>query len=513
MAISIENVNYYFWRTPSFNRLWNHWPDEQKALFIRLANAVHHQGFDWYPTRGDLRIGRKNIGPDDGNNVAVCYLRRTGLLLKFQRSLGNEALNSQHCLLFEAPNYIPPFGFILYFQARGPEAGNWPRDYENIPPSENMTLPINTILYGPPGTGKTFSTTALALSVLADFEDAGAYAATVQDGAYAAAPGTVRWREWVERFEDLRKAGRVEVTTFHQNYSYEDFVEGLRAKVVTNKDENTRGETTSVAYDIEPGIFKRIAYRAMYAWLTGTAPEAGDRSEAEVIEVVDAWLGDGKEPDQKRAAGAEAPPYVLIIDEINRGNMSRILGELITLLEDSKRAKLEDEIESGDQPMAATLAYTKLPFMVPPNLYIIGTMNTADRSLVGLDLALRRRFSFIELEPHPEALCNAISDAPALNLQSFLGTLNARIETELDRDHKIGHAFLCGVSDIAGLQQAMRDKVIPQLIEYFHDAPPKLQRVLGNSGFVSFSDNRPVRIQGINRGALSNVNSYMAFFQ
>ena len=124
-------------------------------------------------------------------------------------------------------------------------------------------------------------------------------------------------------------------------------------------------------------------------------------------------------------------PYVLIVDEINRGNISRIFGELITLIEDSKRQGAEEEL-------SVTLPYSKEEFSVPSNVYIIGTMNSSDRSLTGLDIALRRRFTFVEMPPKPELL-NDI-EVEGVNIGKLLEVINQRIEVLLDRDHCIGHA-------------------------------------------------------------------------
>ena len=123
--------------------------------------------------------------------------------------------------------------------------------------------------------------------------------------------------------------------------------------------------------------------------------------------------------------------YVLIIDEINRGNISRIFGELITLIEDSKR-------EGADETLSVTLPYSKEEFSVPQNIYLIGTMNSSDRSLTGLDIALRRRFTFVEMPPKPELLNEIIVEG--LNIGKLLEVINQRIEVLLDRDHCIGHA-------------------------------------------------------------------------
>jgi 5-methylcytosine-specific restriction protein B len=380
-----------------------------------------------------------------------------------------------------------------------------------------MNLPVNTILYGPPGTGKTLATTALALACV-DAADTPADAKAAADatitGNYREMPDKAGWGGWVDSFDKLRREGRIEFTTFHQNYAYEDFIEGIRAKA--------DGEG-KVHYSTEPGVFKRIAYRALYAWLTGNPcplVKAEDFTGAPATKLVRDWLLTGERPDDSRKDD-DVPRYVLVIDEINRGNMARIMGELITLIEDSKRARRK--VGVGQQPLSAVLPYSAEPFIVPPNLYIIGTMNTADRSLTGLDLALRRRFCFVELEPKSEALCAAVTDdsGSTLDLRKLLECLNERIEAELDRDLRIGHAFLVNVKTNKDLAEAMRKKVLPLLFEYFHDRPDMLRRVLGKAGggdtppcaFVKFTvdtaaGQMPVR--QVQTGALSLLENYSA---
>jgi len=174
-------------------------------------------------------------------------------------------------------------------------------------------------------------------------------------------------------------------------------------------------------------------------------------------------------------------PYVLIIDEINRGNTSRIFGELITLIEDTKRA-------GTDEAMAALLPYSQETFIVPDNLYIIGTMNTADRSLALIDTALRRRFDFIEMMPKPSLIIGD-DEQPliidGIEIQKMLETINNRIEALYDREHTIGHAFFMKLKDdstINHLASIFRNKILPLLEEYFFEDWKKITQVLGNSG-------------------------------
>ncbi len=195
-----------------------------------------------------------------------------------------------------------------------------------------------------------------------------------------------------------------------------------------------------------------------------------------------------KEFEVSYRAGAEKlrintkPNYVIIIDEISRGNVSQIFGEIITLIEDDKRIGKEESLE-------VTLPYSREKFGIPASLYILGTMNTADRSVEALDTALRRRFSFREMTPDSNLIAESgklKSRSGALNgisLPELLDTLNRRIERLLDRDHLIGHSYLMSVSDLNDLKSAFQDRIIPLLQEYFYGDFGKIGLVLGR-GFL-----------------------------
>lgn len=226
-------------------------------------------------------------------------------------------------------------------------------------------------------------------------------------------------------------------TTFHQAFSYEDFIEGIKPRMEAS-------QTEDLGYEIADGVFKKIC---------------------------------------KRASNDPQNRYAIFIDEINRGNIANIFGELITLIEADKRTGMENE-------MSVTLPYSKEPFSVPANLDIIGTMNTADRSVEALDTALRRRFNFQEMMPEPSLIDKVLGDQSkfdGLQLSNILETINNRIEKLVDRDHTIGHAYflkLKGSKDLrTDLVSVFCDNIIPLLQEYFYNDYPKIGLVLG-AGFI-----------------------------
>lgn len=302
--------------------------------------------------------------------------------------------------------------------------------------NDQLILPsVNTILYGPPGTGKTYNSVKYAVD-------------TVDE--YFNKDSSKKFKTYVERFNELKAAGQIAFTTFHQSYGYEEFIEGI--KPFLGKRSVRRGRS-DLNYKISDGVFKEFCNKA-----------ASDRSNK----------------------------YVFIIDEINRGNISKIFGELITLIEDSKRA-------GEDEAMSVTLPYSQEYFSVPENVYILGTMNTADRSIALMDTALRRRFEFIEMMPKEKLLTDIVIDN--VNVKKMLETMNRRIEALYDREHTLGHAFFMPLKNekkatINQLSSIFKNKIIPLLQEYFYEDYEKIMLVLGinpqnddDSKFISVKSN------------------------
>lgn len=364
----------------------------------------------------------------------------------------------------------------------------------------NYKAPLNQILYGPPGTGKTYNTVLEAAKIVTGNE-------------------SITYDEALQVFnENLNN--QIEFITFHQNYSYEDFIQGLRPDTENGKD---------LSFEKKDGVFKRIADRALKNIEASNNPASakndfdvvfheliqplndGDVEELEIKMKKSSFyitevgeksiefrknIGDsnhtlsintlrkmydkgendiilgGLQPyynpilelllvmGKSQVTSVSRKNYVIIIDEINRANISRVFGELITLIEEDKRSH-------GKIPMRVTLPSGD-SFIVPSNLYIIGTMNTADKSISLLDIALRRRFEFVPMYPK--------TNIEGVNSPTVLETINAEIIKRKGHDFTIGHAYFMGDNYL--LEKTINNKVIPLLLEYFMNDEKEVATIL-----------------------------------
>ena len=443
------NVIGYLWTSGKFPRKGNRWyqigTGEDGWRDFRDNHWVHLGGqadMD-RPEEGEYRLDEPKpgdvvlvrTGTQEGRGIGIVYRNDYG-----ERSHRNRRIHVLWVNKERAPLAadIPATRFSIAgrtdYEAFA-KSHAYSATMDLLPPPQPLPPPpptvhhaLNTILYGPPGTGKTWHTVTRAVAIVEGRE--------VSDVTQEDRPAVKR------RFEEHRDAGRIEMVTFHQNTTYEDFVEGIRPVLAESRDSDMeptpeRKHAGEIRYEMSRGVFRRIAERA------------------------------ADDPDER---------YVLIIDEINRGNIARIFGELITLIEDSKRIGQHDEAR-------VTLPGSKTDFGVPANLHVLGTMNTADRSIALLDTALRRRFVFDEMMPDPSH-SGIAKDLDGIDCGKVLDAMNRRIAVLLDREHQIGHTYFLRVNTLAALASTFRNRIMPLLQEYFYDDWEKIRAVLNNNGFV-----------------------------
>ena len=422
VSTNVDNTDKDYWEEFNSNyRIFTGNPGIRKKYPLHL------------PKRGEIVLVRYGLkegrgigivirngyvdGWSENGKLHVKWINKTHSALSVNRPLvGFSSADEKTVDAFrQSEKYAKTFELIDRLGGQNKTKVDLPPDGPKDDLTEKFKVPRNQIIYGPPGTGKTWSTTARALAII--------------DGETALEkPDHEKFRQL--RFNPEDGSGQVAMVTFHQNFAYEDFVEGIRPTLNDGR--------TSLSYELRPGIFKRLVDAAL------------DR------------------PSDR---------FVLIIDEINRGNIAKIFGELITLIEDSRRIGQTDGT-------FVTLPYSGRQFGVPDNLHIIGTMNTADRSIQLLDTALRRRFTFIEMMPVPEHELIR-SDVEGIDCQKMLKTMNERIAALLDREHQIGHTYLFDVDDLTSLSKVFRNKFFPLLQEYFFEDWSKIQTVLNHNKFVS----------------------------
>lgn len=313
-------------------------------------------------------------------------------------------------------------------------------------------IPLNQILYGPPGTGKTYTTIDKTLEIL-NYDDDEIKIKLESLGINILDDDRNNKKQL---FDYFIKQGQIRFVTFHQNYGYEEFVEGIKPTILKKDNQTSEVKENNINYAVKDGIFKALCQKA--------------------------------QEDEKN-------PYILIIDEINRGNISKIFGELITLIEKDKRIGEPEEL-------SLTLPYSGESFGVPSNLYIIATMNTADRSIALMDTALRRRFEFIEMMPDGEKLKNI--DIENINLQEMLKAINDRIEYLYDREHTIGHTYFMYIENLDDLKRVFQTKIIPLFQEYFYEDYAKINAVLNNNGMITKKEIKPEKI--FSENAIRNLD-------
>lgn len=414
------------------------WGNEYIQGFCELVNFCHKNKLDVFYTKmtagGYIRVGRREKSDLKAQSLVLGI---KPLAKSFQLKIREEG-DTLEWVNFDT-NTLNDFkkksAFLSQFVQDFPlikRKAYWPCDYE-YDAIEDVTVHekqvqdkpssmLNQILYGPPGTGKTYNTVHRSLSIICPDE-------LSKNSSYEDKKAV---------FEEACQRGQIKFVTFHQSYGYEEFVEGIKPKTTDNE---------QIIYQLEDGVFKKLC---------------------------------------RQAEQNPTLPYIFIIDEINRGNISKIFGELITLIEPAKRSGV-GQLEA----ISLVLSSSGEEFSVPSNVHLIGTMNTADRSLTMMDTALRRRFDFIEMMPKPSLLSNITINGIDIDLKELLRIVNERIEVLFDREHTLGHAFFIPCMNafknqgeqaaLTELKVAFKNKIIPLLEEYFFEDWYKIQLVLGDN--------------------------------
>ena len=406
---------------------------------------------------------------------------------------------------------------------------------------QTPATPLNQILFGAPGTGKTYHTKEIAVEIIKKNGKV-----SIEEIINRKTDETRR-KEINKEYEELIEAGQIVFTTFHQSLSYEDFIEGIKprtiggnvtyevkdgifkqlcsraakisdfdrgwndliaearqkllsdsmlslrtrngeevyvTKITDNK--NIKIKPKNSRLDIDYIVSYNRTKKLQEAFPDLSVVKNIDKEFRSVIGgsnssaywAVLNYINNKIKENNKEIDFEETKNHVFIIDEINRGNVSAIFGELITLLEEDKRKGNKEHTE-------AKLPYSGKDFSVPNDVYILGTMNTADRSVEALDTALRRRFSFVEMQPKPDIL----SKVEGVELKKLLKTINKRIEMLIDKDHQIGHSYFIGIQGLEDLKRTFKDKIIPLLEEYFYGDFGKIGLVLGGE-FIKLAENQ-----------------------
>ena len=437
-----EELLEQFGNTDERRKFLSYFKGEEREALLEIIAAGHQAGLDWYFVKdgqSEMRLscGRKNVhgskaggnfmniktNKKKGNHINPTAAKTRDIVSYSGIAKGTPIIKARDKAIKALINIANDKSTLPPIFMKQKREGHFPNNYtqdepdirieiaksgqknEETPSVEILPMKAlqNIIFYGPPGTGKTN-----------------------------------RLQETMKKFGEIHGKDSYRFVTFHQSYSYEDFIEGLRPVLVSKsvKTDSDMGAGSSkkdgkpantIAYEIKDGIFKELCRNAH------------------------------NNPDKA---------YAIFIDEINRGNISKIFGELISLIEISKRTGREHE-------MTVTLPYSREEFSVPQNINIYGAMNTADRSLALLDIALRRRFDFMETPPKPETLKkhkvhDENGDDTGIQLDQLLQTINDRIEHIYDKEHRIGHAFFMPNNaeetiTIEKLSQVFLRKIIPLL--------------------------------------------------